>query len=69
MAARAACRIRPGGTGWPDDEIQHARVVAAEVVHHGVLHTPAPALFARLRHRSVLAGGEATCTEAHKLHS
>ncbi len=68
-AARLARQVRPGGTGWAVDEIQHARVIAAEAVHHGVLHTPAPALFARLRHHSVLPRDEATFIEAQKLRS
>ncbi|MGW2098688.1 hypothetical protein ACWCPX_13440 [Streptomyces olivaceoviridis] len=68
-AARLARQVRPGGTGWEVDAIQHARVIAAEAVHHGVLHTPAPALFERLRHRSVLPRDEATFIEAQKLRS
>ncbi|MFG3207351.1 hypothetical protein [Streptomyces sp. NPDC048192] len=68
-AARLARQVRPGGTGWSVEAIQHARVVAAEAVHHGVLHTPAPVLFARLRHHSVLPRQEAVFIEAQKLRS
>ncbi|MER5376273.1 hypothetical protein [Streptomyces sp. NPDC002553] len=68
-AVRRARQVRPGGTGWSVHEIQDARVIAAEAVHHRVQRTPAPALFTRLRHRCVLPQDEATFIEAQKLRS
>ncbi|MEU9057085.1 hypothetical protein AB0D37_43090 [Streptomyces sp. NPDC048384] len=68
-AVRRARQVRPGGTGWAVQEIQHARVIAAEAVHHRLQDTPAPALFARLRHHCVLPQDEAMFIEAQKLRS
>lgn len=68
-AVRRARQVRPGGTGWAVQEIQDARVIAAEAVHHRVQDTPTPALFARLRHHSVLPQDETTFIEAQKLRT
>ncbi|MEU9761809.1 hypothetical protein AB0D98_19095 [Streptomyces sp. NPDC047987] len=68
-AVRRARQVRPAGTGWSVPEIQHARVIAAEAVHDRVQHTPAPALFTRLRHLCLLPQDEATFIEAQKVRS
>ncbi|WP_327309747.1 hypothetical protein OG730_41360 (plasmid) [Streptomyces sp. NBC_01298] len=68
-AARLARQVRPGGTGLSVRELHGARVVAAEAVHDKVSRTPAPELFARLRHQSVLPRHQLTFIEAQKLNS
>lgn len=67
--ARLVRTVRSGGTGLLVREVQGARVIAAEAVHRQVGSTPAPALFARLRERSVLPQHDVAFIEVQKLRS